>query len=107
MSQVHADGAFKIKLNGKSFIASLEYEATAKSNGRIRDKLFEYFSLTGVRAVFYICKSTSIEASIRQMEKEVFKDGSPRIYYAQLDHIHSTQGKVTFTNSHQGQFHLE
>lgn len=106
-SRVHADGAFKLRIKDESFLLALEYESVAKSKQRIRDKLFDYLPLDGVRAVFYVCENDSIEQSIRQIEKEIFPNDLPRIYYCQFSQIPSSQGGVVFTDSHNGQFLLE
>lgn len=106
-SQIRSDGAFKIKLKDECFKLALEYESSLKSKQRIRDKLSDYLPLDHIRAVFYVCKDESIEQSIRQIEKEVFTDSIPRVYYCQLNQILSSQRKVTFTDSHNGKFLLE
>ena len=106
-SRIHADGAFKLKLNGQYFKVALEYESTLKSKQRTRDKLFEYLPIDSIRAIFYVCKNNSIEQSIRQIEKEVFTNDVAKVYYCQLSQILSSEGKVTFTDSHNGKFLLE
>lgn len=106
-SRVHSDGAFKIQIKDECFRLALEYESTVKSKQRIRDKLFEYLPLDGIRAIVYVCKNNSIEQSIRQFEKEVFTNDIPRVYYCQLDKILFFPENVAFTDSHNGKFILE
>ena len=106
-TKVHADGAFKVILEGQPFYVALEYEATVKSKFRIRQKLFEYLPQSKVRAIFYVCKNVQIEKSIRKIEKEVFKGMVAKVYYTQLKDVLSTKKTWTFENSEGHLFDLD
>ncbi len=97
-TQIHSDGAFKVKIKDETFKLALEYESTVKSKRRIRDKLSEYLQLSDIRAILYVCKNKSIEKSIRGIEKEIFTSEVSRVFYCQFDDILSSPEHVEVTD---------
>ncbi len=106
-TQIHSDGAFKVKINDSIFKLALEYESTVKSKRRIRDKLSEYLQLSDIRAILYVCKSKSIEESIRGIEKEIFTSKVSRVFYCQFDDIISSPEHVDITDFKNSQWALK
>ncbi len=97
MGDIRPDAVVEIELQGKPFHLALEYESARKYADRYKSLFRRYYNTKSIPGVLYICKSEALLNRIRDIEKNVIGDETPKIYYSDSSKWSSNEAKV-FTN---------
>jgi len=97
--RLNSDIYFTLLTNGKEFNVASEYENTPKELKRWSKYLLNYHLENKVDAVFYICRNHVIAKSLMNLERELIKSFTPKIYFCTLEKFKSNDGSVDFENA--------
>ncbi len=97
MGDIRPDAVVEIELQAKPFRLALEYEAARKYADRYKDLFRRYYNTKSIPGVLYICKNEALLNYIRNIEKSVMGDETPKFYYSDFSKWSDNEAKV-FTN---------
>ena len=98
IQRLHPDALLKIKLHGKEFICTIEYERSLKFHKRYRPFFDKYQATTDIDAVLLITKDEHLANRLMDKERLLFGNKDSKIFYCTLENVQSAKSKLTFTN---------
>jgi len=83
LGELRPDGFLEITLGDESFVATLEYEKSPKSNLRYLEMIDRYYRNKEVKVVFYISEEKHVENQVKRAELEYrTRSQEPKFFYA-------------------------
>ena len=98
LKELRPDAVVKVKVGKKYYFLPLEYEASAKYSGRNVKLLSKYYTNPYVAGVLFISKTGTIEKKVRQKELDINVKDKGKFYYARLEDVLKSQGRLAFEN---------
>ena len=94
---LHPDAIVELIREGKSYFFAIEYEASRKYAGPIKRKINNYYDCRELDGVIFITKERRIQQSLLAIEARENAKFNPKIFYATLEEVLESSGKLTFT----------
>lgn len=66
---------------------ALEYESTAKSSSRYREKLRKLYSIGNLVAVLYVCENQSVKNKVLETDRTHFESVRALVHYTLADDL--------------------
>jgi len=94
---LNSDLAIKLDGEDSDELVAFEYERTSKSKKRNNQKLEDYYLSTSIKAVFYICESRSVMASLIASDKSVSgRFGYSKMYFCLREEFKKQNKQIVF-----------
>ncbi len=94
---LRSDAIVELIREGKSYFFAIEYEVALKYAGRIKHKINNYYDCRELAGVIFITKERRIQKSLMAIEERENARFNPKIFYATLEEVLKSSGKLTFT----------
>lgn len=107
LGELNPDGYLEISMGSKKFVATLEYERSAKTKARYLDMIDRYYRNKEVKAVFYISEKEHIENQVKRAELEYrTRHQEPKFFYALKEDINCND-KLVFKSVGNKEYKIE
>ena len=104
--ELNSDAMAEVNTRIGALNLAIEFDATHKSHRRYSQKIDDYYVEYGIDGVLYVCASRYILHALLRIDKEASERHAcePKLYFALLEDVTGTAGKITFTNANRDIF---
>lgn len=92
--RIKTDSVLEYERGDITYHLGVEYESNAKSNTRYTRILKKYYSSENISGVIYVCSNMQILNKISKLEKEIFSNEIPKIYYILKEEVLNHKGSI-------------